>query len=84
MRFFRPELERALAVIGLVALVGAIVLPMGWGYEQRQQARAWQETACAYRLKELARGTTLLASIERRGQACAALRQLGFDIEPRP
>jgi hypothetical protein len=84
MRFFRPELERALAVIGLVALVGAIVLPMGWGYEQRQQARAWQETACAYRLKELARGTTLLASSERRGQACAALRQLGFDIEPRP
>jgi len=30
-RFFRPELERALAVIGLVALVGAIVLPVGWG-----------------------------------------------------
>ena len=83
-RFFRPELERALAVIGLVVLVGAIVLPVGWGYEQRQQARAWQETACAYRLKEVARGAMLSASGERRGQACAALRQLGFDIEPTP
>ena len=81
-RFFRPELERALAVIGLVALVGAIVLPVGWGYEQRQQARAWQETACAYRLKEVARGAMLSAGGERRGQACAALRQLGFEIEP--
>jgi hypothetical protein len=82
MRFFRPELERALAVIGFVALIGAIVLPVGWGYEQRQQARAWQETACAYRLRELARGTSLFTSSERRGQACAVLRQLGFEIEP--
>ena len=81
VRFLRPELERALAVIGLVALVGAIVLPVGWGYEQRRQARAWQETACAYRLKEVARGAMLTVS-ERRGAACAALRQLGFDIEP--
>jgi hypothetical protein len=84
MRFFRPELERALGVVGIITLIGAIVVPVGWGYEQRQQARAWQETACAYRLREVARGTTLLASGERRGQACAALRQLGFDIEPRP
>jgi hypothetical protein len=83
-RLFRPELERVLAVIGLVALVGAIVLPVGWGYEQRQQARAWQETACGYRLKEVARGAMLSASGERLGQACAALRQLGFDIEPTP
>ena len=81
-RFFSPELERALAVIGLVALVGAIVLPVGWGYEQRQLARAWQETACAYRLKEVARAAMLPLGGERRGQACAALRQLGFEIEP--
>ncbi len=84
MRFFIPELERALAVIGVAVLVAAIVLPVGWGYEQRQQARAWQETACAYRLRELARGATLLVSSERRGQACAALRQLGFDVERTP
>lgn len=84
MRFFVPELERALAVIGVVVVAAAIVLPMGWGYEQRQQARAWQETACTYRLRELARGSAVSVSVERRGQACAALRQLGFDIEPAP
>ena len=84
MRFFIPELERFLTVIGVVVLVAAIVLPVGWGYEQRQQARVWQETACAYRLREVARGTASLVSTDRRGQACAALRQLGFDIEPAP
>jgi hypothetical protein len=81
MRFFRPELERALTVIAAIALICAIVVPVGWGYEQRQQARAWQETACAYRLREVARGTTLLAGGERRGQACAALRELGLEME---
>jgi hypothetical protein len=40
MRFFIPELERALKVIAVVALIGAIALPVGWGYEQRQRARA--------------------------------------------
>ena len=79
MRFFIPELERALIVIAVLALIGAIVLPIGWGYEQRQQARTWQETACAYRLRELARGTNFLVSIDRRGNACAALGQLGLD-----
>jgi len=44
VRFFIPELERALKVIAVLALVGAIVLPVGWGYEQHQQARTRQET----------------------------------------
>ena len=82
MRFFRPELERVLVVIAGAALVAAIVLPVGWGYEQRQQARAWQELACVYRLKEVTRGTALLTAAERRTPACALLRQLGFEIEP--
>lgn len=82
MRFFRPELERVLVVIAGAALAAAIVLPVGWGYEQRQQARVWQEVACAYRLKEVTRGTTVLAAAERRAPACALLRQLGFEIEP--
>ena len=82
MRVFIPGLERTLRVISVIALVGAIVVPVGWGYEQRQQARTWQETACAYRLREVTRGTTLIATIERRGNACAALHELGFDIAP--
>jgi hypothetical protein len=80
MRFFRPELERALEVIAAVALIAAILLPVGWGYEQRQQARTWQETACVYRLREVARETNLPSSSDRRGSACAVLRQLGLEI----
>ena len=82
MRVFIPGLERTLRVISVIALIGAIVVPVGWGYEQRQQARTWQETACAYRLREVTRGTTLIATIERRGNACAVLRELGFGIDP--
>jgi hypothetical protein len=81
---FRPELERALRLIAVTALVAAVVVPLGWGYEQRQQARAWQETACAYRLREIARGTGQLVNLERRGSACSLVRQLGFDVEPTP
>jgi hypothetical protein len=84
VRFFVPELERALTVVGIVALVGAIALPIRWGYEQRQQARTWQETACAYRLREVARETNMLVGGDHRGNACAALRQLGLEIAARP
>jgi hypothetical protein len=80
-RFFRPEVERTLGVMAGVALVGAIVLPVSWGYEQRQQARTWQETACAYRLREVARGTRLPVSADRRGNACAILRDLGLAMD---
>jgi len=83
MRIFIPALQRTLRAMAITALIGAIVVPVGWGYEQRQQARTWQETACAYRLREVTRGTNLVATVERRGNACAALRELGFDIDPR-
>ena len=78
--FFRPDLERALQVAAVLALVGAILVPVGWGYEQRQQARTWQRTACAYRLREVARETNSLVGGERRGDACAVLRQLGLEV----
>jgi predicted Abi (CAAX) family protease len=84
MRIFVPEVQRTLEVIGAVALIAAIALPLGWGYEQRQQARTWQETACAYRLREVARGITVPAGGERRGGACAVLQQLGFEVAPVP
>jgi hypothetical protein len=83
MRIFIPALQRTLRAMAITALIGAIVVPVGWGYEQRQQARTWQETACAYRLREVTRGTSLIATIERRSNACAALRELGVDIDPR-
>ncbi len=81
-RFFVPQLERALEVVAVVALIGMIVFPLAWGYEQRQQARVWQETACAYRLREVARETNVLVRSDGRGGACAALRDLGLDVVP--
>jgi hypothetical protein len=82
VRIFIPAFERTLRAIAVISLIGAVVVPVGWGYEQRQLARTWQETACAYRLKDVTRGTHLIAAVERRGNACAALRELGFEIDP--
>lgn len=84
MGMFIPQLERILRVIVIMAVVSAIVVPVGWGYEQRQQARTWQETACAYRLREVTRGTGVVVSPERRASACAILRDLGIDIDAKP
>ena len=80
--FFVPQLERALEVIAVVALLGMIVFPLVWGYEQRQQARVWQEAACAYRLREVARETNVLVRSDGRARACTALRELGLDVTP--
>jgi hypothetical protein len=82
--FFRPELERVLQVAAVLALVGAIVVPVRWGYGQRQQARTWQQTACVYRLREVARETNSLVVSDRRSNACAVLRQLGLDMDATP
>jgi hypothetical protein len=83
--FFVPAVERALGALLLAGFVAAVALPVAWGYEQRQQARSWQETACAYRLREVARGTSLplVSGNERPANACAMLRQLGFEIDHR-
>ena len=85
MRFFQHEVEVVLKSLFVIALLSLVVLPAAWGYEQRQQARSWQETACAYRLREVARVTSLplLAGSERPANACATLRQLGFEIDHR-
>jgi hypothetical protein len=55
MRFFQPEVEAVLKVLGVGILVGVIVVPVSWAYEQRRQARTWQSVACAYRMREIAR-----------------------------
>jgi hypothetical protein len=81
MRFFRSEVEMALKIIGIAALIGVIVLPVAWGYEQRQQARTWQNVACAYRIKEVARQTPMIANVEYRRDACVALARLGLDLD---
>ncbi|HUF90996.1 MAG TPA: hypothetical protein VMR23_01385 [Candidatus Limnocylindria bacterium] len=81
MRIFRSEIQTTLRMLGIVTLVGLIVLPVAWGYEQRQQARTWQNVACAYRIKEVARRTPILASTEPGRDACMLLERLGLDLE---
>jgi hypothetical protein len=77
MKIFRREVEVTLKVLGVLILAGLIVLPIVWGYEQRSQARMWQNVACAYRIKEVTRQTPL-ASLERTADACRTLARLGF------
>lgn len=83
MRFFRPEVEAVLKVAAVAGLITVIVLPVAWGYEQRQQARTWQNVACAYRIKEVARQTPMIGTLEYRRDACMTLEQLGLDLDVR-
>jgi hypothetical protein len=81
MRFFRREVEAVLRILGAAILLGLIVLPMSWAYEQRQQARAWQSVACTYRMRELAQHTRLMATVDYGRDPCQALRRLGLDLD---
>ncbi len=83
MRFFQPEVEAVLTVLGAATLIGLIVLPTAWGYEQRQRARAWQSLACRYRVRELTRRAPLMANLEGGDQPCRTLERLGLDLDAR-
>ena len=80
MGFFRREVEVTLKMLGVMTLIGLIVLPIAWGYEQRRQARTWQNVACAYRIKEVSRTIPALANVDRTMDACATLERLGFSV----
>lgn len=83
MRMFRSEIQTTLRMLGIVTLVGLIVLPVAWGYQQHKQARTWHNVACAYRIKEVLRRTPILATTEPGRDACPVLERLGlgFDVE---
>jgi hypothetical protein len=81
MRFFRSEVETVLKMLGILTLIGLIVLPMAWGYEQRKQARAWQGIACAYRMREVTRRTPIVAAVDYTRDACVTLERLGLDLD---
>jgi len=81
MRFFRSEIESALKIIGVAALITLILLPVAWGCEHRQQARTWQNVACAYRIKNVARQAPMIATVEYRHDACVALSRLGPELD---
>lgn len=81
MRFFRREVEVTLKVVGILALIGLITIPMAWGFQQRRLARTWQSIACAYRMKEVARQSPLVDSNDQEADACVALERLGLQLE---
>ncbi len=82
MRFFKPEVQRVINVVAIGAAVGAVLLPVTWGYRRGQEARAWRETACAYRLREAVRQTNSMLTVGSGADACATLSRLGLDIAP--
>ena len=80
MRFFKPGVQRIINVVVIGTVVGALALPLSWGYRQRQEARTWRETACAYRLREAVRRTNFMLAVKDGENACATLARLGVDV----
>jgi len=81
MRFFRPEIELIFKALGVFILLGLILLPVAWGYEQRRLAREWQKVACTYRMREVARRTPFIAGADFGADACVVLQRLGFTVD---
>jgi hypothetical protein len=88
LRFFRPEIERAIKLGAIIALGTVYFTTLAWGYEWRRQARSWRDVACEHELKLIARTTPLIAEGLGHGDACAMLDRLGLarregrDYEP--
>lgn len=82
MRFFRPQVQRVINVVVVGTVIGAFAFPVTWGYRQHQEARTWRETACVYRLREVARRTNAMLAIAGKDgeDACATLARLGLDV----
>ena len=84
MGFFKPEVERVLKALGIATLVGLVVLPMAFAYEQRRRARAWQSVACAYQMREVTRRTPLVKTVAYQQDPCLTLNRLGLELELGP
>ncbi|HEV8642411.1 MAG TPA: hypothetical protein VGV13_15045 [Methylomirabilota bacterium] len=82
MRFFRPEIEATLKTLGVLTLIGLVVWPFAWDYEQRRQARTWQSIACAYRMREAAVRAPVIAGVDYGRNPCQTLQRLGLTLEP--
>ncbi len=82
MRLFRPEVEATLKTLGVITLIGLIVMPIAWGYEQRRQARTWQNIACASRIREVASRAPFVGNVDYNpDDACQMLARLGLRLE---
>ena len=81
MRIFRREVEITLKAVVALTLLALVALPVAWGYEQRRQAKTWQSIACAYRMKEVARSSVMLARMADEPDACGTLERLGLPLD---
>src|SRR5882762_9475597 len=82
-KVFRPGVEAALKTLAVAALLALLVLPLAWGYQQRNEARLWREIACTYRLREALSDGRLLTPADRRGDPCERLSELGLQLARR-
>jgi|SRR5690349_18859677 hypothetical protein len=82
-KVFRPEVEAVLRALGAIVLLSLLVLPFAWGYQQRSEARAWREIACAYRLKEALSDGRLVTAADLKSDPCDRLDDLGLRLARR-
>jgi hypothetical protein len=61
-------------------LATLILLPVA-GDTSSGSRRTWQNVACAYRIKEVARQAPMIATLEYRRDACVALARLGLELD---
>jgi hypothetical protein len=81
MRIFRREIEITLKTLGVLTLAMVVTMSVAWGFEQRRQAKTWQSIACAYRMKEIARSSAILARAADEPDACSTLDRLGLTLD---
>ena len=77
--FFRRDVEMVLRFLSGLVVLGAFAVTLAWGYQQRQQAQAWRELACANRVADLTSRATFLGFDDSRG-ACERLQSLGLGV----
>ena len=79
--FLRPEAQRAIKMIGAVAMITFVIVSLAWGYQQRQLARNWQKLACTYRLQDSVRRAPMMADLLESPNSCATLELLGLSFD---
>lgn len=80
-KFFRHEVEVVLRVALGAMVTSAFLVTLAWGYEQRKQAQGWRETACAYRVADLAKSAPFVARDTDVRSACGRLDALGVSLQ---
>ena len=80
-KYFRKEVEVALRVSLGVMVTSAFLVTLAWGYDQRKQAQGWRETACAYRVADLAKSAPFVARDVETRSACGRLDALGVSLQ---